>query len=93
MRAWERQTYGLLRIVTGFLFVWHGMQKLFGFPGSMPPGAPAFVIWIAGPIELVCGAVVMIAQVRMVTFTIVCSGDRSAAAHGPVEHGGPPNPG
>ena len=60
MRAYESQTYAALRIVTGFLFLWHGMQKLFGFPGEMPPGAPAFVIWIAGPIELVGGILVMV---------------------------------
>ena len=60
MRGYEPQTYALLRVVSGFLFLWHGMQKLFGFPGQMPPGAPAFVIWTAGPIELGCGALVMI---------------------------------
>src|SRR4029077_5929968 len=60
MRAYESQTYAALRIVAGFLFLWHGMQKMFGFPGEMPPGAPAFVIWIAGPIELVGGSLVMI---------------------------------
>ena len=34
MRPYESQTYALLRIVAGFLFLWHGMQKLFGFPGD-----------------------------------------------------------
>ena len=57
---YESQTYALLRIVAGFLFLWHGMQKLFGFPGEMPTGVPAFIIWIAGPIELVGGALIMI---------------------------------
>ena len=60
MRSYEPQTYALLRMVTGFLFLWHGMQKLFGFPGEMPPGAPAFIIYTAGPIELVGGMLVMI---------------------------------
>lgn len=60
MRGYEAQTYALLRIVTGFLFLWHGMEKLFGWPGEVPEGAPAFVIWIAGPIELVGGVLVMI---------------------------------
>ena len=60
MRAYEAQTYALLRIVTGFLFLWHGMQKLFGFPGEMPPGVPAFLIWTAGPIEFLGGILVMI---------------------------------
>lgn len=59
MRNFEPQAYALLRIVSGFLFLWHGVQKVFGFPGG-PPEAPAFVIWGAGSIELVGGALVMI---------------------------------
>ena len=60
MRGYEPQAYALLRIISGFLFLWHGLQKLFGFPGQMPPGVPAFIIWVAGPIELVGGILVMI---------------------------------
>ena len=60
MRAYESQTYAALRIVTGFLFLWHGMQKLFGYPTAMPPGVPAFITWTAGPIELIGGILVMI---------------------------------
>lgn len=59
MRSYEPQTYALLRIVTGFCFLWHGLQKLFGIPGAMPAGVPPFIIWIAGPIELVGGTLVM----------------------------------
>jgi putative oxidoreductase len=40
VKDFEPQTYAALRIVTGFLFLWHGMQKLFGFPGEMPADAP-----------------------------------------------------
>src|SRR5262245_14257224 len=61
LRAYENQTYALLRIVAGFLFLWHGVQKLFGFPpDERLAGAPAFIIWIAGPIELIGGALIMI---------------------------------
>lgn len=60
MKAREAEVYALLRIVTGFLFLWHGMGKLFGFPEPMPPGVPAFITWIAGPIELFGGILVMI---------------------------------
>jgi len=52
--------YALLRIVAGFLFLWHGVQKLFGFPAAMPPGVPAFITYVAGPIELFGGILIMI---------------------------------
>ena len=54
------QCYALLRMVAGFLFLWHGVQKLFGFPMAMPPGVPAFITYGAGPIELVGGTLIMI---------------------------------
>jgi len=61
MRAFEAKTYALLRIVTGFLFFWHGVQKLLGFPPSAQGGeAPALITWVAGPIELIGGLLVMI---------------------------------
>jgi len=78
MKPFVPQTYALMRILTGFLFLWHGAQKLFGFPAPMPEGAPAFVIWIAGPIELIGGFLVMIGlQTRWAAF--LCSGLMAAA--------------
>ena len=60
LRSHEAEVYALVRIVAGFLFLCHGMQKVFGFPGEVPAGAPALILWTAGPIELVGGALVMI---------------------------------
>src|SRR5262249_1288847 len=60
LRPYEPQTLALLRIVAGFLFLWHGMQKLFGFPREMPPGVPAFITWTAGPIEFLGGILVLL---------------------------------
>jgi putative oxidoreductase len=78
MRAREAEAYALLRIVTGFLFLWHGMQKLVGFPEPMPPGVPAFIIWVAGPIELFGGILVMIGLfTRPAAF--LCSGQMAFA--------------
>lgn len=59
MHPYASHTYALMRIVTGFLFLWHGTQKLLSVP-MPPPQVPAFVIAIAGPIELVGGTLVMI---------------------------------
>jgi len=84
MERYQPNVYALLRIVTGFLFLWHGMQKLFGFPGEPHSGIPAFVTYIGGPIELVGGTLVMIGLFsRWAAF--LCSGFMAAAywmAHG-----------
>jgi putative oxidoreductase len=83
MRRFDGETYALLRIVAGLLFLWHGTQKLFGFPAP-PPDAPAFVIYVAGGIELVGGVLVMIGLfTRWAAF--LCSGLMASAywmAHG-----------
>lgn len=81
---YEAQTYSLMRIVTGFLFMWHGSQKLLGFPGERPAEAPAFILFTAGPIELIGGILVMIGLfTRPAAF--LCSGLMACAywmAHG-----------
>ena len=87
--------YALLRIVTGLLFLFHGSQKLLGWPLEPLAGLPAFVTYIAGPIELIGGALVMIGLLtRWAAF--LCSGLMAAAywmAHGskalyPIMNGG-----
>jgi putative oxidoreductase len=60
MAPYSAQTYALMRIVVGFLFLWHGSMKILGYPSGMPADAPAFIIWVAGPIELLGGIFVMI---------------------------------
>ncbi len=56
----QPQTYAALRIFAGFLFLWHGAQKLLGFPLPTPEGAPGFILYIAGPIELIGGTLIML---------------------------------
>jgi putative oxidoreductase len=91
----NRQAYALMRIVVGFLFLWHGAQKLFNFPAPMPPGVPAFIIYVGGPIEFIGGILVMVGLfTRPAAF--LCSGMMAAAywmAHGtkallPLQNGG-----
>jgi putative oxidoreductase len=53
--------YALLRIVVGFLFMWHGTQKLLGFPASQGgAGALTAQVAISGAIELIGGFLIMI---------------------------------
>ncbi len=77
MRGFEAHTYALLRIVAGFMFLWHGAQKLIGFPVEFPyPLNPMF--WIASIIELVGGVLVLVGfQTRWAAF--LCSGLMAAA--------------
>jgi putative oxidoreductase len=73
----EPKLYAVMRIVVGFLFFWHGTSKLFGFPTPVPD-APAFVIYVAGGLEFVGGALLMAGfQTRLVAF--LCSGLMAAA--------------
>jgi putative oxidoreductase len=83
MRPFESQTYALFRIVTGLLFLWHGAQKLFGFPVPMQ-GEMSALMYVAGTIELLGGALVMIGLLTTWA-AFVCSGLMAAAywmAHG-----------
>ncbi len=58
LKKYEEEIYVALRIVAGFLLLWHGSQKLLGFPPSSN-SAPAMVKYIAGGIELIGGLFVM----------------------------------
>jgi putative oxidoreductase len=84
MKPYSSHTYALMRIIVGLLFLCHGLSKLFSFPMRPPPEAPAFVIYGAGSIELVCGALVAVGVfTRWAAF--IASGQMAAAywlAHG-----------
>lgn len=54
------EIYALMRIVVGFLFLCHGATKILGWPGEPHAGTPEFVRWVAGGIELVGGAMIMV---------------------------------
>lgn len=78
----------ILRIVTALLFIEHGTRKFFAFPpngeASSPPEAMS-LIWFAGALELVGGALVALGLLtRPVAF--VLSGQMAVAywmAHAP----------
>jgi putative oxidoreductase len=95
MEAHQDQIFAVMRSVIGTLFFCHGAQKVFGVFGGAPAEAPAAILWTAGPIELVGGA--MIAVGFMAGWAaFVCSGLMAAAyfiAHQsrgllPIENGG-----
>lgn len=74
------QVYALFRIVVGFLFLFHGAQKLLGLFGGMGGStAPMLSMpWFAGVIELVGGILVMIGLFTRIA-AFICSGEMAAA--------------
>lgn len=81
---WEGLTLNLLRIVTGFMFLAHGAQKLFGVLGGTPVEWLSFV-GLAGILEFFGGLLVLLgAFTRPVAF--VLAGQMAVAywmVHGP----------
>jgi putative oxidoreductase len=84
MGRYASETYALMRVIVGLLILCPAVQKIVGWPQPMPPGVPAFLVYVAGPIELVGGALVAVGfRTREAAF--LCSGLMAFAywmAHG-----------
>ncbi len=81
----KEHSYALMRIVTGYLFLWHGSQKLLAFPNAFPWGELNMLQTVGGGIELIGGILILIGLfTRPVAF--ICSGEMAVAywlAHAP----------
>ena len=77
------QTFALMRIVAGSLFLFHGSQKLFGIP-AMAQQPPPLIMYGAGSIEFLGGLLIALGLFTgWVAF--IASGEMAAAywmAHG-----------
>ena len=87
LALWSPRVLSLLRIVTGLLFLEHGLMKLFQFPAPQP-GAPdplPPMLLAAAWLELIGGVLIGLGLfTRLVAF--VCSGEMAVAyfmAHAP----------
>jgi putative oxidoreductase len=98
LQSWAPKVLSLLRFVSGLTFLEHGAQKVFNFPpppaslAHPPPHAPSLADVLrpaAGPIELVCGVLLMLGLfTRSAAF--LCSGEMALGyflVH--VKNGGP----
>jgi putative oxidoreductase len=94
----SNEIYALLRIVSGFLFLLHGTQKLLGFPASGRPGAPmSAMMTAAGVIEIFAGLMIMIGFFASLA-AFIASGEMAVAyftVHQPngalpIQNGGEP---
>jgi putative oxidoreductase len=75
---WEPRVLSIVRIVVGLLFLEHGSAKLLGFPpGSATP--PMFgLLWFAGVIEMVGGALVALGLFTRIA-AFIMSGEMAVA--------------
>jgi putative oxidoreductase len=78
--TWAPRLLSTLRIVAALLFMQHGAQKLFGFPGDQAPAPfnPTSLVGIAGILEFFGGALLLLGLfTRPVAF--ILSGQMAAA--------------
>jgi len=77
LASFTETAYALLRIVAGFMFSFHGVQKLFGVMADVQP-AMGSQLWFGGIIELVGGLAIMLGlRTRFAAF--LCSGMMAVA--------------
>ena len=85
LTVWTPRVLSILRIVAALIFFEHGTQKLLGFPAHENPPAFLSLSWIAGLLELVGGAFLILGLfTRPVAF--ILSGEMAFAywiAHAP----------
>ena len=78
LEKYANHAYSLMRIVTGFMFSFHGVQIMFGVLSPMPRAVIGTQTWFGGIIELVGGLAVMLGlQTRLAAF--ICSGTMAVA--------------
>ena len=77
LEKYADHTYALMRIMTGFMFFFHGAQKILGILSDFHPTVGS-QIWFGGVIELLGGlAILMGFRTRLAAF--LCSGQMAVA--------------
>lgn len=73
--SWGPQMQSVLRIIAGYLFIWPGTMKLFGYPMPMPGGMKLHLmseVGIGGILEFVGGSLIMIGLFTRPVAFILC---------------------
>ncbi|MDM7924759.1 MAG: DoxX family protein [bacterium] len=77
LAKYSDHAYGLMRVAAGFLFGFHGAQKVFGLLSEYRP-AVGSQIWIGGLLELAGGLAILLGF-RTRLFAFICSGEMAVA--------------
>lgn len=81
LNSWSPRILSVLRIITGFLFIWHGSQKLFNFPPKDKFEVAAGIYLVGAILELGGGVLILIGLLtRPVAFLL--SGTMAVAYFG-----------
>ena len=77
LKKYSDHVYALMRIVAGFMFAFHGSQKILGILSDFQP-AIGSQLWFGGVIELIGGLAIMLGfRTRWAAF--ICSGEMAVA--------------
>ena len=79
--SWQTRLLSVLRIVAGLCFLEHGCMKLLHFPSAMMPGPLPTILMVAGVIELVCGALLVLGLFTKLA-AFIASGEAAVAYFG-----------
>ena len=85
---WSPRILSVVRIITGLLFLEHGLMKLFGFPAPIPgmEHLPPLLL-AAAVIELVCGTLITLGLFTRIA-AFIASGEMAVAYFmGHMSHG------
>jgi putative oxidoreductase len=74
IQSWEPYARSVLRLVIGFTFSFHGMQKLFGLFGGMGGGRVQFISlpWVAGFLESFGGLLILVGLFTTPVAFVLC---------------------
>ena len=72
LNNWSPRALSVLRIITGFLFLWHGSQKLFNYPPKEGFTAAAGLVLFGGILEFGGGLLFLIGLFTRPVAFILC---------------------
>jgi putative oxidoreductase len=78
LSRWQPQLLALLRIVTGLLFLEHGLSKFFGFPVPFPVHPLPTILMAAGVVECVAGVLITLGLFTRIA-AFIASGEMAVA--------------